>query len=668
MGIISSIKEKRSNTSNLKDPKKWLIDFFNGGQETYAGKRVNEETALKTSAVYACVDRLSSAMAALPLQIHKRTDKGRETARNHFAYKMLHDEPNPEITSFTFRQLQMAHLLLWGNSYAEIAKDGANRARELWPVPPWKIEPKKDSQGVYYEVLIDKKRRRFEQEQILHIKGLGLDGLKGLSRIAMARQAIGLSLASEEFGARFFGNGAHPGGIVEYNGRLSDQAYSRYKSDMRKNYEGLGKSHRLMFLEEGMKYHETAIPPGDAQFLETRKFQLTEIARIYNVPLHLLQEHENSTTWGSGLEQLNIAFVVYSLTPYLENWEQEINKKIIKSKDYYAEHNVEGLLRGDSKARADFYRTMTTIGAYSINEVRSKENMNKIPNGDKHFVQLNMTPLEDSDSDDGEEENNLRKTMAKQFRQKQLKRSAGHRFQVEKSFLKVFEDAAGRILRREEADIMRQARKIFENNNESELLAFEEYLNDFYDEHPDYLIRQIRPPIAALSEAIAEIAAEEVNYTEDISDNIQQFDREYEEAFAIRHIRSSSGQLKKVANEAVAEDHDPLEDLQERFDNWQETRKEQIAMRETVQLASAVAVITYKIAGYIKKIWHAIGAETCEFCQEMDGKIVGIEEQFLSDDDKLAAEGREGEEMNINHGIGHPPLHSFCVCTVMPES
>jgi len=670
MGIISSIKESRNNKSNLKNPKKWLVDFFHGGQETYSGKRVDEKTAMKTSAVFACVDRLSSAMAALPLKVYKRTEEGRETAKNHFAYKMLHDEPNDELTSFTFRQLQMAHVLLWGNSYAEIERDNAFRAKKLWPLPPWKVEPKKDdNRGVYYEVMVDGKRKILYQDQVLHIRGLGLDGLKGLSRISMARQAVGLSLATEEYGARFFGQGANPGGIVEYPGQLSDDAWERYKKDMRKSYEGLSQSNRLMFLEEGMKYHETSIPPDDSQFLQTRKFQLTEIARIYNVPLHLLQEHENSTTWGSGIEHLNIGFVVFSLTPYLENWEQEIDKKIVTTKDYYSEHNVEGLLRGDSQARANFYNTMTNIGAYSINDVREKENMNKIDGGNTHFVPMNMMPLEQSEEQEEDIENDIRNRLKKQYKQKRQRRSAASRFKISKSYRKVFKDAAKRIVSREEADIMRKARKIFGENNSAKLAGFQKFLDEFYEDHPEYFKRQIAPAVTGLSEAISEVALDEVNYDDDISAEINKFDNEYIEALTARHIGSSKGQLNNVAETAIEEQEDILTALQTRFDEWQEKRPDKIANRETVQLSAAIAMVSYKSAGVIKKRWNAIGAETCEFCQEMDGMVVSIDREFLSDNDRLEAEVEgDSETMNIYHGIKHPQLHEGCVCTITAET
>ena len=667
IGIISSIKENR-NTSNISNPKKWLVDFFHGGAETYSGKRVSEENAMQTSAVFACVDRLSSAMAALPLQVFQKTKEGREVARKYFAYKMLHDEPNEELTSFTFRQLQMAHLLLWGNSYAEIERDNSNRAKKLWPLPPWKTNIRKDNnRGVYYEVNVDGKKKILYADQVLHIRGLGLDGLKGLSRIAMARQSIGLSLAAEEFGARFFGDGAHPGGIVEYPGSMSDEAYNRYKKETRSGYSGLSKSHKLMLLEEGMKFHQTGIPPGDAQFLETRKFQLTEIARIYNVPLHLLQEHENSTTWGSGIEELNLGFVVFSLMPYLTNWEQEINKKIVTTKGHYAEHNVEGLLRGDSKSRAEFYKTMIGNGIYSINDSREKENMNNIgPAGDKHYMPMNMMAIEDKEKET-EVNSRMQKRMVNQEKEKRANRSAASRFQIANSYKRVFEDAAGRIVRREEADIMRKARKIFDKNNKAELLAFKDFLDKFYKEHPSYLKRQIMPAISGLAKAISEVALDEVNYNQDISERVERFNDEYEKSYSVGHINSSKGQLNYVAEESFANDDDPLEKLQTRFDEWREKRPAKIAKREIVQLNSAIALVAYKAAGIVKKRWHAIGAETCEFCEEMDGVVVGIDQEFLSNDSSLEAEGREGEEMTIYHGIKHPQLHSGCLCTVSAE-
>jgi HK97 family phage portal protein len=652
MGIISSIKENRST---LKNPRKWLVDFFRGGTETYAGKRVDEEKAMEVSAVFACVDRLSSAMAALPLQVYKDTEKGREKARNHFAYSLLHEQPNDELTSFTFRQLQMAHLLLWGNSYAEIERDNANRAKKLHPLPPWKVEPKKDdSRGLYYELMVDGKKRTLYQDQVLHIRSLGLDGLKGLSRIAMARQAVGLSMATEEYGARFFGNGAHPGGIVEYPETLSDEAYDRYKKDMRQKYEGLSKAHRLMLLEEGMKYHQTGIPPEDSQFLETRKFQLTEIARIYNVPLHLLQQHEKSTSWGTGIEEMNIGFVVFSLTPYLVNWEQELDKKVVTTKGHYAEHNVEGLLRGDSESRAEFYNTMFNIGAYSINDIREKENENEIgPAGNVHYVPLNMIPAEEATNiEAGDDENNNRyKKALKEFR---ARRSATKRRNIRDRYKSKVRNAAEKVVGKE----IKAIRKILEQELRNEQ-NFRDKIVSFYDEFPDEIQNEMRPVLKNMADDIAAEAASEINL-EDYS--INDFFEDYMTAMAGGYTGYSRGQLLALMDEAVEKNKNAADLIEERLENWEEKRVEKVTTQQTVKVEGAISRTVFAAGGITKLVWIA-NPGACEICQEMDGAVVGIEQNFLGTDETIQKKGG----YSASGPKSHPPLHESCLCSISPQ-
>jgi len=283
-----------------------VVDFFRGGKATPSGVDVTEENSLQVSTVYACVDILSNTVASLPLFVYKRkTGRGRDKASDHYIYRLLHDTPNQYMNSFDFRKLRMAHKVLWGNSYAEIEFDRSNRPVALWPIPPWRCQPKLEQGKLVYVVKNDGLEVRLEPFQVLHGKGLSLDGFRGLSRIAMARNSIGLTMAAEEFGARFFGEGANVGGVVMHPGELSDKGFAHLKESLNDKYAGLGKAHRLMLLEEGLKYEKVGIPPEDAQFLQTRQYQIADHARIFNVPLHLLQSHEKSTSWGSGLEGAN---------------------------------------------------------------------------------------------------------------------------------------------------------------------------------------------------------------------------------------------------------------------------------------------------------------------------------------------------------------------------
>lgn len=298
--------------------------FFFGS--TSSGKVVNERTAIQTTAVYACVRVLSEAIAALPLHTYRYTSNGKEKAVDHNLYHLLHNEPNPEMTSFVFRETLMGHLLLWGNAYAQIIRDGRGKVIALYPLMPDKMTVDRNEKGdLIYIYLKDGMSYVLKSEEVLHIPGLGFDGLVGYSPIAMAKNAIGMAIATEEYGAKFFSNGANPGGVLEHPGVVKDPA--RIRESWNSVYQGSSNAHRVAVLEEGMKFQSIGIPPEQAQFLETRKFQINEIARIYRVPPHMIGDLEKSNF--SNIEQQSLEFVMYTLDPWVIRFEQAIVKSLL---------------------------------------------------------------------------------------------------------------------------------------------------------------------------------------------------------------------------------------------------------------------------------------------------------------------------------------------------
>lgn len=398
MGIFNNLIGS-NDYSNLSNPKEWFKSAFGGGMETTSGVSVTEENAMSSTAVYAAQKVISETMASLPLFTYRRIDKGKEKAHDHYLYDLLHDQPNPEMTSFTFRELMQHHILTWGNAFAEIEWTASGKVRALWPLNPAQTIVERNPQTKeleYTTITPDGQPYKLKRHQVFHIPGLG-NGIIGKSPIKMHREAIGLSKATEEFGARFFGNGATPSGIVEYPGKLDDQSYNRFKKDVRESHTGLSKSHKLMILEEGLKYHQVGIPPEDAQFLETRKFQISEIARIYRVPNHMLNDLEKSSF--SNIEQQSIEFVVHTLRPWLVRWEQAISTQLLTKKDrkvFHSEFVVDGLLRGDIKSRYESYAIARQNGWMSADDIRNLENQNPLPSGQggsEYLVNGNMIPI-----------------------------------------------------------------------------------------------------------------------------------------------------------------------------------------------------------------------------------------------------------------------------------
>lgn len=403
MSIFSGLFKSRDKPKNSYDSPSYTYLFGRSN----AGKRVTDKTALQHIVVYACVRVLSEAVAQLPLHVYRYTDNGKERVPNHPLYFLLHDQPNPEMTSFVFRETLMSHLLIYGNAYAQIIRNGRGEVVGLYPLSPDKIRVDRDDKNrlIYIYSRYDEANPNVKEqgeiilksENVLHIPGLGFDGLVGYSPIAMAKNALGISLACEEYGASFFANGASPSGILEHPGVIKDP--EKIRNAWQYAY-GSGNSHKVAVLEEGMKYQPIAIPNNEAQFLETRKFQIEEIARLYRVPLHMIGDLEHATF--SNVEHLSLDFVKYSLDPWLVRWEQNMQKDLLSDSEkgqYFIRFNVEGLLRGDYASRMQGYATARQNGWLSANDIRELEDMNRIPaeeGGNLYLCNGSFTKLADA--------------------------------------------------------------------------------------------------------------------------------------------------------------------------------------------------------------------------------------------------------------------------------
>ncbi len=401
MSIFSGLFKSRDKPENRTPGSAYT--FYMGGSS--AGKPVTERSAMQMTAVYSCVRILAEAVAGLPLHLYRYTEEGgKEKAVDHPLYLLLHDEPNPEMSSFVFRETLMTHLLLWGNAYAQIIRNGKGEVIALYPLMANRMSVNRDDKGrLYYQYTRSSDEANptknstvnLEPSDVLHIPGLGFDGLVGYSPIAMAKNAIGLAIATEEYGSKFFANGAAPSGVLEHPGTIKDPA--RVRDSWQQTFGGSANSNKIAVLEEGMKYTPISISPEQAQFLETRKFQINEIARIFRVPPHMVGDLEKSSF--SNIEQQSLEFVKYTLDPWVIRWEQSIQRTLLtpaEKKNLFVKFNVEGLLRGDYASRMNGYATARQNGWMSANDIRELENLDRIPSedgGDLYLINGNMLPL-----------------------------------------------------------------------------------------------------------------------------------------------------------------------------------------------------------------------------------------------------------------------------------
>lgn len=402
MGILARMEqrepERRYTMADVADKV-----FEATGTKTKAGTTVTDETALNLSAVWAAVRVLTDTVASTPVHVYERLDpRGKQRAPTHPVYRLLHDRANPEMSAFAFKETLQGHAATWGNGYAEKERNGRGEVVALWPIAPHRVTPKRvDVRGKItkvFEVDVGGSKKVFGSDQIMHIPGFGYDGLVGYSAIRMARESLGLTKAAEEFGGRMFGSGLRAGGVLTHPKSLSDIARKNLRESIEKFSGGLDNAHRMMLLEDGLTWTQTSIPPEDAQFLETRKFQTVEIARWFKVPPHKIGDLERATF--SNIEHQSIEFATDTARPWFIRWEQVFNWELFSAGDrgtYFAEFLMDALLRGDSAARAALHTALFNIGARSPNDARALENENPVEGGDRYYVQGAYVPIDKID-------------------------------------------------------------------------------------------------------------------------------------------------------------------------------------------------------------------------------------------------------------------------------
>jgi HK97 family phage portal protein len=390
-------------TIGIESPEPFRSEFL--GPPAPSGVYVNERNIMGLTAHFACVRVIATTLASLPIHIYERAPDGRRRISDHPLARLLHDQPNPEMTAFSFVEGMQAQISNTGKAFAEIVYNRRGEAAELWPIAPGKCVPQRSEKTKKLEYYFPETGDTLPSWKILHIPGLSFDGINSFSPVGLFRQSFGLGLAVERYGSLFFGQGTHIGGFMEHPGKLNEQAYARLKAEMDEKYRGLQNSHGIIVLEEGLKYSPVGMKLEEVQFIESRKFTAVEMARIHGIPPHLIADLEHATF--SNIEEQGIEAVVYSFRPWAVRWEQSLNARLLTPSEqqrYYIKFEIEGLLRGNTKARFEGYRIGREIGVYSANEIRRMEDMNRRedPEGDTYMTPLNMKSSKDrEDEKDG---------------------------------------------------------------------------------------------------------------------------------------------------------------------------------------------------------------------------------------------------------------------------
>ncbi|HAS91530.1 MAG TPA: phage portal protein [Clostridiales bacterium] len=492
------------------------------------------------------------------------------------------------------------------------------------------------------------------------------------------REAIGLGMALEQFGSTFFSNGTNIGGVAKHPGKLSKQGHDNLIDSINKAYQGLGNSHKLLLLEENMDFMPVTMPLADAQYIELRRFQLEEIARIFRVPLHLLQDLSRSTN--NNIEHQSIDFVMHTIRPWLVRIEQAINMQLFSEqerKKYFVEFSVDALLRGDILSRFQAYSIAKQNGIYNANEIRELENRNPYDGGDKYTIQLNMQDVGQLGKLVGDsrelviKDNEIRvipkneiaiKPVELNINEKEARsiRSANTRTRLAKAYSGLFENVVTRLIKRERAEVMSIANSCFTNRDNQ---LFGEKLDKFYEDFKEFLNIQTKPVISTYADAIAIEAADEVELKDY---DIDRFTDDYQKAFDYRYSKEHKGRITNIVAKAIENNKNPVEVLEKEFDSWEEKKPEQVSKEETVKIAGAVSLAVYKIAGVTKLVWRNTGSKSCPYCEALDGKIVGIQESFIPVGSQFKPDGAD-LPLKIDSPKMHAPLHGGCVCQISPS-
>lgn len=646
-----------------------LYDLIAAGNATYAGPSVNEDNAMRSSAVYACVRIISESIASLPLVLYKQSGRNKQRAIAHPTYSVLHDLANPLMTALEWRELMIAHAVLRGNGYSQKILDNRGRVVELWPLNPKHMEgyEVRGKQLFWLYRDPDNQLQAINSEYIHHIKGLG-DGYMGVSPIAQAaRQAVGLSLAAEEFGSRFYSNGARPGLILRYPGKLSQAAHDRLKASFATEHQGLSNAHRTKILEEGMDISTIGIPPNEAQFLETRKFQVTEIARIFRVPPHMLADLDRATF--SNIEQQSLDFVINTLRPWLVRHEQAIYRDLltpVERRNHFAKYVVEGMLRGDTATRYMAYTTAVNTGFMTRNEVRELEDLNPLDGLDEPLLPLNMMeagaeppqpePAQGSQPE-VQEEPAQRKWHVVDDRE--WRAVGADRRALIKRNIRLFEDATDRAVKREVGAIRKAAKARFGKRDAED---FSKWLETFYAEMREWLPGYYRAIMETYAETImAAVAAELKGEPAALDDEMKQWITEYLDNFAAVYAVGSHKQLNALLAEAENEENAEAA-INQRLDDWEGNKAQKTGLDQAVEAGNALAVLGYTLGGVSFLRWSASG-ESCPLCKKLDGRRIPIKGAFVKEGDTVEADGVD--PLPVVRTIRHSPLHSGCDCSIV---
>jgi HK97 family phage portal protein len=671
MGIFSILEERQSPGP--------IDDFWYESTTGMGLADVSPHTALGSTPVWAAVNLISGTIGSLPLVLYREMENGgKERATDLSLFDLLRWQPNGFQTAVEMMEMGQGHLCLRGNAFFRLETNVGGELIAIVPLHPDKMKLKLLDGGViqyHYQQSIGTPRV-FSAEEIMHVKGLSSDGLIGYSPITIGAGTIALSQAAESYGSRFFNNSATPSGILSHPGKLKPEARSNIKQSWQAAH-GVGKQHSVALLEEGLAWTAMSVSPEEAQFLETRKFQAEEVARLFNVPPHLLMLLDRSTF--SNVVEQNKAFAVNCIRPWAIRWEQAIRKSILErfgDRSLSTEFEMDALLRPDTMARAQANQILLQNGALTIDEWRGRENMNPLDSraGEVHWMPLNIAPVSVAEAGPSEEDaaRHLRNELRRQevqvdesFGLREL-RSLSNRRKIAEATRPLIEDASQRLLKREVKAVQRMMKKQLSGLPDGRELRgtdglFTE-LDEFY--HGDFMeviADALLPVVRSYAREIYTQAALEVGYPPEFTPDLEEFIRGYVSVASVQHAKTSRQELQSlISNLDFTE---VVNALELKLAEWLEKRAARMAKRQTTEGNGAFSKFAYIAGGVVSLRWVTAGSATCPFCKKLNGRSVLGSETFLQAG--TALESDEGK-LRVSRNVNHPPAHPGCDCFISP--
>lgn len=647
-------REKRSAANYISS---WLYGLDISDFEITADEAVQIATAFR------CIALLAENTASMPLPIYEDTTGGRIKRRDLPVYNILNHQANPYVTAMDFRSAMMWQACLYGTGYAEIVRNQYGEPVELWIIPSSRVRPV-IGKDVQFEITMpDSSKRMWGQEKLFRVNWLTDTGVSGIKPLTLFKKVFEIAVNTDEYANSYFKNGAAPSGILEHNIKDADQQ-KRMKADFKKAYTGKPGAHRLIFLEEGMKYIPISVPPNQGQMVESRRFNVIEVCRIYNVQPHKVFEMEN--TIKSNIEQSSQDFITTTLLPWAVRWQQSVYRDLLtkdQKKSLYAEMMFESLLRGDITTRYDAYSKGRMWGWLSANDVRLKENEPTIEGGDIYLTPMNM--LDSKDMSGYSASLQMNSGQEPEFRDASKDRTQRLQAQARSKLASrnrpVFANAGTRIAKRQSNEVKKASKKFL---LEGQTRQFLEWADDYFSKAPDWIKRDIHSEALSLASAISDLAASQIGGDPLPEEDIAKAIDDYSANFGKRTAESKKAQLNQVVNDNLQADN-LQEMVDKRADEWEEKDGDKIAANETVFIASMIARSLFRHNGYTKLKFINTSGNPCPFCAQLDGQIVGIAEPIIPEGESILAS--DGSGMRIYGAKMHTPIHQGCQCDIAPE-